>query len=622
MSIGDESGDSWEPREEVLEAAVIRLATLVGAEGEGTAMALQALRPEQAVPATPTQKAENLLQPERWEAYLARRAKGIRDLQPWRQEQALELETASGAVRAVLVDLAPAANAWFLLSLEAADGEHLGTWHLENRDPDGTRLSLDAAWPEGLTLWRGGELARCALWSGPAPSPLEQARLAGRPYEDLCEGRVALRNPAEGHKTRLEWAADFLRDRVPAGEQITVFVRDKILADAHRITPETSRAQEPAILTRPPPPGAPTPLRMAAGSRDVLLVPVDLGLPIHGLHEQRALGGAWYSVTGHDGVYLAALQPGLLATAEDTPWEDRLDPLDAYERDALVYLVAFDLARFDLHYELGTDHPRLGWSDRVPPEVVEAGLGGPDGVAEAAPLVVTGKVDPKVFPRLEASFTGGFKRDHGAFGTGTLAHVNQGSHYGFMEQGVILSRLQPGLATLSVDVDGHVDLHTWRAADDGDLPMLRDARQNGLPLVEPDPATGVSAPGQKVTAWAEGNWSGSVDGRLRSMRAGLCLQESQGERTLIYGWFTSATPSAMARVFMAAGCRDAMMMDMNALEHTYLALYRDQDGFPLPEHLSTGMDVLDKLQGDTVLPRFAAFSDNRDFFYLLRRSDP
>jgi hypothetical protein len=61
---------------------------------------------------------------------------------------------------------------------------------------------------------------------------------------------------------------------------------------------------------------------------------------------------------------------------------------------------------------------------------------------------------------------------------------------------------------------------------------------------------------------------------------------------------------------------------MNALEHTYLALYRDQDGFPLPEHLSTGMDVLDKLQGDTVLPRFAAFSDNRDFFYLLRRSDP
>src|SRR2546429_6004998 len=31
---------------------------------------------------------------------------------------------------------------------------------------------------------------------------------------------------------------------------------------------------------------------------------------------------------------------------------------------SLVYLVAFELERFDLRYELGTEHPRLGWSPR------------------------------------------------------------------------------------------------------------------------------------------------------------------------------------------------------------------------------------------------------------------
>jgi len=32
----------------------------------------------------------------------------------------------------------------------------------------------------------------------------------------------------------------------------------------------------------------------------------------------------------------------------------------------LVYLVAFELERFDLRYELGTEHPELGWSSRPP----------------------------------------------------------------------------------------------------------------------------------------------------------------------------------------------------------------------------------------------------------------
>ncbi len=122
--------------------------------------------------------------------------------------------------------------------------------------------------------------------------------------------------------------------------------------------------------------------------------------------------------------------------------------------------------------------------------------------------------------------------------------------------------------------------------------------------------------------WALGNWSGSVDKRLRALRAGACLQESDEGRFLIYGYFSTATPSAMARVFMAYRCRYAMLLDMNALEHTYLALYRNSGSDFGVQHLIGEMKVLDQEHQGRVVPRFVGFADNRDFFYLLRKEAP
>ena len=127
--------------------------------------------------------------------------------------------------------------------------------------------------------------------------------------------------------------------------------------------------------------------------------------------------------------------------------------------------------------------------------------------------------------------------------------------------------------------------------------------------------------GSRVTNWGLGNWSGSVDGRYRTLRSGIGLQERDGYRFLIYGYFSTATPSAMARVFQAYQCSYAMMLDMNALEHTYLAVYPQQESQFTVQHLIKGMDVLDKsFQGQSV-PRFVGYPDNRDFFYLLKRTD-
>jgi hypothetical protein len=286
---------------------------------------------------------------------------------------------------------------------------------------------------------------------------------------------------------------------------------------------------------------------------------------------------------------------------------------------ALVYLVAFDLETFNLHYVMGTEHPRLDWSERPPASSRDPRLPGPDGVRSAAPLVTNGLVSPADAERTIAAFTAGFKRSHGAFRYGLLSLRNHGSHYGFIEQGVVFSKLQPGLASVLVMNDGVVDLRTWGAADDSQLSRIRDARQNGVPLIEYDPVSRKGVPGSLVNLWGPGNWSGSAGEDLRSLRAGLCLQENGSHRFLIYGYFSAATPSGMARVFQAYQCRYAMHLDMNALEHTYLALYVRRKGQRVVEHLIDEMQVVDRssTRGE-LAPRFVGFPDDRDFFYVTR----
>jgi hypothetical protein len=78
----------------------------------------------------------------------------------------------------------------------------------------------------------------------------------------------------------------------------------------------------------------------------------------------------------------------------------------------------------------------------------------------------------------------------------------------------------------------------------------------------------------------------------------------------------------MARSFLALGCRDAMHLDMNALEHTYLALYVREGARLGVQHLVDGMSVLDQVTGDVLEPRFLGFPDDRDFFYVLDKETP
>jgi hypothetical protein len=176
------------------------------------------------------------------------------------------------------------------------------------------------------------------------------------------------------------------------------------------------------------------------------------------------------------------------------------------------------------------------------------------------------------------------------------------------------------VATIFVLDDGSIQMKTWEERDNQLLSKIKYARQNGVPLVEFDERLQSTAAGQLVNKWGPGNWSGSEDLKLRTVRSGLALQWSGKKRFLIYAVFSDATPSAMARVFQAYRFRYGMPLDMNALEHTYCAVYRRAGSQLTVGYLMSGMSQVEKSDSGGPIPRFLGYPDNRDFFFVMRRN--
>ena len=543
----------------------------------------------------------------------------ILDLQPDRAVVRAEIRRALDETgSASLTNLNPHINSWFVLTLDwPASGEH-DSFHLQNSDSQ-KLLTLSANLEGWLRLEIGGPSNPCLLklGGGNAPGSLEEARQSGLPYVPLCDARLYLRNKVVGRATKLEKVTDFLRSHVWGGEKFVSLVKKEVYRDKflEQAAPQSTSRSAAA------PNEAPAAAFRDAARTSLAIVPPDLGIEIDG-QTQSMVEGEWYAVRDLADVFASVMTPTAIAPTILHDRNANVGELGSVEAAALVYLVAFELEHFDLHYELGTEHPRLGWSPRSPPAAQDPRLPGPDGIDSAAPLARTGMVSPPLASRTVATFAGGFKRDHGAFRYGPFAERNHASHYGFVEEGVIFSTLQPGLATVWTTPMGEVQLQTWTSQGGAPIAGIRDARQNGVPLIEYDASNQKSSPGAWVNRWGEGNWSGSANEDLRTVRAGLCLQEAHGRRYLMYGYFSDATPSAMARVFEAYGCRYAMQLDMNALEHTYLALYVVRREERLVEHLIEGMAVLDQQSKGELAPRFLGFPDDRDFFYLTRRGSP
>lgn len=546
-----------------------------------------------------------------WAQYEEMRAKSIIELQPFRDE--VGAKDAETGLFLNVISLNQAVGAWYVLEVrDDVDAKPL-SYHIENPDPANITLSFERAPVPAFVIHNGRAEHRCRPWAD-GRDELNRAQRTGLPYAALCDGKLFLRNKVSGNRTNLETASEFLRDNVWAGENIVRFVKGSFFQDFEVETSEEMAMGTKGLLQKDP---APMQARTSLDERPVISTLLDIGL--EDVDSGKMAVGVWYPVAGGPGIFASAFQPRQISDdVMSGPGET--SRLDSVEAKATGYMIAFDLAQFDVGLAMGTDHPGLGWSPRPPASIRPKGMPGPDGVKNPAPLVPLGMVNPVIASKAAATFTAGFKRQHGAFKFGDMATFNLGHHYGFIEKGVILSKLQPNLSTLFGLTDGSVVMKTWTEVDNALLPQITFARQNGVPLLETDMATGLSVPGDRVTKWGPGNWSGSAEVKLRTLRAGACMTSSSEFNYLIYGYFSTATPSAMARTFQAYGCSYAMLLDMNALEHTYLALYVPRAGKVHVEHIVPGMALIEKkVRGGTIIPRFIGFADNRDFFYLTRK---
>lgn len=466
-------------------------------------------------------------------------------------------QTIDAPRRMVLADVAPALGRVYLLAAKAPQGWR--SLHLTMTPPrPGARLSED-----GARLELGADAA-CDV------GPLFNAPKAA--ISPVCKGLAELRMTVEGYRNSFDAVTDLLRDRFgDLGEQAISLVKS-VRGDADKEAADYGGSPTAGASNRPPP-GAPTDASLSKTFTQRLIARGDQGIALADAPPGQLAIGHWYRAKRQPGVFISRVTPRAVGHAGDP---------ETY--DAAVDLMAIALEGVRLEYRVGTEHPRLDWAKWAGAQ----GKGpGPDGVGAAGPLARPGIIDPKDKAKLVAVFAGGFKRLHGA--------LQDGTYYGFIEDGVVLTKLRPGLATLYTTADGTIAMDNW--AGQPTSPLLF-ARQNGIPIVD----KGVAG---KRLEDRSASWSTGVDGNPRTARGGACLIEGE-RRFLVYAYFSAAVPRTMADVFTAYGCRTAMLLDMSRAALAYAAIHGPEGH----ETLTQAMRKADPSKG----AKFLDQADERDFF--------
>jgi len=240
---------------------------------------------------------------------------------------------------------------------------------------------------------------------------------------------------------------------------------------------------------------------------------------------------------------------------------------DAERPYALVAVVAFDLARVNLHYVLGTMEPSLADGPRgnglIPAEHLQAG-------------------------KLLAAFNGGFMASHGA--------------YGAMSEGVAALPAKDGYATVAIRQDGGVRIGVWGQ----DILAGEDWaawRQNARLVVEDGEINPRVYNGSITT------WGGNINGNIVTWRSGLGISP---DNTVLY-FFAGPSMSmpTLAAAMTAVGVADGLLLDINESWVHFTAVAAGPDDSLLAEPLfPEGME--------TWIDRYLRQSD-RDFFYVTAR---
>ncbi len=242
------------------------------------------------------------------------------------------------------------------------------------------------------------------------------------------------------------------------------------------------------------------------------------------------------------------------------------DPKRPY---ALVAVVAFDLTNTRLGFVLGIDEPK------VQGQVVKPRSG----------TIPAADFKPGM---LLATFNGGFKGEHGA--------------YGAMSQGIDALPPKPNLATIAMYADGRLKIGEWGKdilPSDNLIYYRQNCRlviQNGQinPLVYVDSAV---------------YWGANLNGATVTWRSGIGI--SADGNTLYYVAGPSMTASVLAKVMMDVGIWAGMQLDINNYWVHFVAV----------------RDSSDKMVADPLYPVDMRFDVDRylkpysrDFFYIESRN--
>lgn len=241
-----------------------------------------------------------------------------------------------------------------------------------------------------------------------------------------------------------------------------------------------------------------------------------------------------------------------------------LDPQRPY---AAIALVRIDLSRLQLHMMPGTLEPSHAAD-----------------VVKAIPNV--GMVPLADQAHLIAAFNGGFKAVNG--------------HYGMMVDGVTLLPPFPGLATLAIYKDGHVNIGAW----DGGISPTPDIiafRQNCPPIVQNGQLS------EMVNVSNSVMWGDTIGNEDITWRTGVGI--TQDSRYLIYAVGNATSLQTLAQGLLEAGAYNAMQLEINQ-HYAHFATYQStgKPGDPLK-----AVQLLDQMEDD---PQLYLAPHSRDYFYL------
>jgi len=532
-------------------------------------------------------------------------------LQKYKEETSVTYKDAS-IQSATLINLNSNINTWYILTLTNTGSRD--TTHNILTVSDNLKLQLNTNAPELLITRHSSDTYTCNIdqeitWVFNSWNKRKST------YIPICNNLLFIVIKQDGFRTMKERGAEVLRWLAgDAGEQVINEVKEHFFLDKYLVkgnTQELATSSEEALHNGPLP-------RAAIQSRYLnTTIPTNhLGLRTKD-SEKRLLAGEWYPLKNFPDVYTSLITPGMVSRDIQASHKDRVNYLDSVEKTATVFLMSFSLNRYTLGWGHGTDHPGVGWSRRAR-NIKKDNPYGPDGFDTIYPLIPIGHVPPFHLAKTIGTFSAGYQKRHGAFKYGKMSTYNKAHHYGFMENGVMMVSPSESLATVIMYKDGRVELKRWTKEDNKSLPNIRHIRQNGVPLIHRD-ENGQGIPGKLVKQWSRGNWSGSAKKELRAPRGAACLIETPRKNYLVYAFFSSATPSAMARVFQSYGCSFAIHLDLNSPGQAYGSLFRTQgDGSNINiELLMTTMHAY--MGGNRASPRYFVKPDYKDFFYIMKR---